>query len=427
MGKPKIDMKRYLASPFIKSVITIFTGGAIAQVIPFIVEPILTRIYSPEEFALFAQFVSFTTLFTIVATARYELAIMLPKTERKSINVFALSLIFSMVITIISFLTVLLFRFPIAHFLKNEKLSIFLWLTPIAVLFAGLYQALNYWSLRNKRFGLISISRIVQTTINSGGNILFGLLKWGSKGLIVAFIIGQFTSFFSFLGKFFRSDKRTVKLINKKEMKEMATHYSDFPKINSLHAFTDILQQSLVIFLLSYFFTSDDVGYYSRTFRLLIAPISLIGSSVGQVFFQRASSEYAQGKNIREFVVKNLKMMLWVAIPFLIIISIFAPHIFGWFLGKGWEQAGFYARYISLWLTMSIIISPISTIPLIVGKQKQAFLLSLLGNSLIILSVWTGGYFFKDIKISLMLISSSMFIYFSFVLYWFVKISERKQ
>lgn len=427
MGKPKINIKQYLASPFLKSVITIFTGGAIAQVIPFMVEPILTRIYTPEEFALFAQFISFTTLFTIIATARYELAIMLPNSERKSINILALSLIISILIAFISLIIVLLFRFPIAHFLNNEKLTFFLWLTPITVLFAGLYQTFNYWSLRNKRFGLISISRIIQTTTNSSGNIIFGLLKWGSKGLIISFLIGQFTSFLSFISKFIQSDKRTTQLINKKEIMELASSYSDFPKINSLHAFTDILQQSLVIFLLSYFFTSDDVGYYSRTYRLLIAPVSLIGTSVGQVFFQRASSEYAKGNNISQFVLKNLKMMLWVAVPFLIIISTMAPQIFGWFLGNGWEQAGFYAQYISLWLTMSILISPISTIPLIVGKQKQAFLLSLLGNSLIVLSVWIGGYFFKNIKISLLLISASMFIYFTFVLYWFIKISENHQ
>jgi len=427
MGKSKIDIKHYSDSPFIKSVLTIFTGGAIAQVIPFLIEPVLTRIYTPEEFALFAQFISFTTLFTIIATARYELAIMLPKTDRKSINVFALSLIISMIVTTVSFIIVLLFRFPIAQFLKNEKLSIFLWLTPIVVLFAGLYQSLNYWSLRNKRFGLISLSRIIQTTINSLGNILLGFIKWGSKGLIVDYMLGQFAAFFAFIGKFFITDKRTTKLINKKEIKEMASHYADFPKINSLHAFTDILQQSLVIFLLSYFFTSDDVGFYSRTFRLLIAPVSLIGSSVGQVFFQRASSEFAKGNNIRPFVIKNLKMMVWIAIPFFIVIFVFAPQVFGWFLGKGWEQAGYYARYISLWLTMSILISPISTIPLIVGKQKQAFLLSLLGNSLIILSVWIGGFFYSNIKISLVLISIAMFLYFSFVLYWFVKISGRQQ
>lgn len=426
MGKSTLNIRYHLNSPFLKSVVTIFTGGAVAQVIPFLIEPILTRIYTPEEFALFAQFLSFTTLFTIIATARYELAIMLPKTERNSINILALSLIISFIITIISFIIVLLFRFPIAHFLKNEELAFFLWLTPIAVIFTGLYQTFNYWSLRNERFGLISISRIVQTTINSGGSIFLGLLKWGSKGLIIAYIAGQFVSFFLFLVKFFHLDKRKTKLINNKEIREMATKFSDFPKINSLHAFTDILQQSIVIFLLSYFFTSDDVGYYSRTFRLLIAPISLIGSSVGQVFFQRASSEFAHGRNIREFVLKNIKMMLWVAIPFLIIISTLAPQIFGWFLGKGWEQAGYFARYISLWLTMSILISPISTIPLIVGKQKQAFLLSLVGNSLIIFSVWMGGYFYKDIKVSLLLISSTMFIYYIFLIFWLVSISEKK-
>lgn len=416
-------IKKY---PFLKSVLTIFTGGFIAQLIPFLIEPILTRIYTPEEFALFAQFVSITSLFSIIATARYELAIMLPETDRKSINVFALSLIISIVVTIVSFLIIMLFNSYIAHLLKNEKLIIYLWFTPLAVFLTGIYQSLNYWSLRNKRFTLISVSRILQTSVTSAGNIFFGIIKWGSKGLILSYILGQIVSLLSFLNRFLHKDLRKTKLINKNEIKELAYKYSDFPKINSLHAFTDILQQSLVIFLLSYFFTADDVGYYSRTYRLLIAPIALIGSSVGQVFFQRASSEYAQGKNIREFALKNIKMMLLVAVPFFITFSMFAPDIFGWFLGKGWEKAGFYAKYISLWLTMTIIVSPISTIPLIVGKQKQAFLLSVLGNSLIVFSVWLGGFFFQNINISLLCISFCMFFYFSFILYWYIKISERK-
>ncbi len=412
---------------FLKSIVTIFTGGAIAQLIPILVEPVLTRIYSPEEFALYAQFVSFTSLFIIVATARYELAIMLPKSDRKSVNIVGLSLIMSVAVALLSFLVVLLFRVPIAHLFNNEALSLFLWLTPVSVLFAGLYQILNYWSLRNQRFRLISLSRIVQTVTNSAGNVVFGFMKWGSKGLILSFLFGQLTSFLTFLGKFVTSDKRAIKLINKKEMIEMAHQYSDFPKINSLHAFTDILQQSLVIFLLSYFFTSDDVGYYSRTFRLLIAPIALIGSSVGQVFYQRASSDYANGINIRGFVLKNLRMMGLIALPFFVLVFIFAPPVFKWFLGNGWEQAGYFARYISLWLTMTFLVSPLSSIPLIVNKQKQAFLFSLLGNSLIIISVWAGGFFFSSIKISLLFVSFAMFFYFSTLIYWYVKISGHKK
>jgi len=411
-------------STFVRQVFTIFSGGVVAQIIPFLVEPLLTRIYTPEEFALFAQFISFTTLFTIVATARYELAIMLPNTLRLSVNILALSFIISFITSVVSVVIIAIFGKHIVKFLNNEPLLNYLWLSPFAILFAGMFQALNYWMLRNKRFGMISINRVFQTILNSFGNILLGFMKFKALGLILSFLFAQILSFLLYLFHFIRKDKRSISLINKVEIKEMAIQYSDFPKINSLHAFIDVFQQSIVIFLLSYFFLFDDVGYYSRTYRLLMAPVSLLGASIGQVFFQRASQYYSDGKSIHTIVVKTLRNLAIVAIPIFFVLALFAPMLFEWFLGEGWSRAGVMARFICPWVMFSFIISPVSTIPIILGQQRKSFVFSLIGNSLIVLSILIGAIFFHDIYISLLIVSITMSVYFIILLFWFLKISS---
>ncbi len=411
-------------SSFFRHFMTIFSGGVVAQLISFLVEPVLTRIYTPEEFALFAQFISITTIFSVIATARYELAIMLPSNHRGSINILALSVLISFFVGILVLLLLILFGDKLVFIYQTDKLLVYLWIAPFSVFIAGVTQALNYWMLRYEQFKTISFGRVVQSASNATGNVGLGILKWSTWGLIVSYLVGQLVSFFVFLRTFLKKDYKALKLVQKGEMKSMAKEYSDFPKINTWHAFTDIFQQSLVIMLLSYFFTAEDVGYYSRTYRLLIAPLTLIGSSMGQVFFHRASKYVHEHQNLRSFVVKNLLFISALAIPLFLLIIFFAPYLFEWFLGKGWDKAGVMAQYMAPWLMFTMIVSPMSTLPLVLHRQKTAFLFSLIGNSLIILSIFVGGNIGHGIYLSLGIVSISMSLYFIILLGWYLKISS---
>ena len=82
----RLTLKNIRASEFVKNVFTIFTGNVVAQAIPFLMEPVLARIYSPDDFAVVSVYLAVANLFSIVATGRYELAIMLPKEDKKSIK-----------------------------------------------------------------------------------------------------------------------------------------------------------------------------------------------------------------------------------------------------------------------------------------------------------------------------------------------------
>jgi len=73
--------KIHVTNNFNKNVLVLFTGTTLAQAIPIAVSPILTRLYTPEDFGGFAIFFSITNLLGVVATWRYELSIVLPSEE----------------------------------------------------------------------------------------------------------------------------------------------------------------------------------------------------------------------------------------------------------------------------------------------------------------------------------------------------------
>jgi len=421
----KNKIKGYLQSEFLVNVFAIFSGSAIAQLVPLAIEPFLTRLYTPEEFGVLALYVSFSSLFTIIATGRYELAVILPKTDRKSINVVALSIGIAICVGILSGLVVLIFNNQIATLFNNEKIRIYLYIVPISVWVIGFTQTFNYWAIRKKRFKIVSFSRITQTISNSGLNLGVGFFKFGAWGLILSFVFGQILGFIPLLKTFKNKDFKLRKLISKKEIKIVSKEYSDFPKINSLHAFSDILQQSLLIFLISYFFSESILGYYSRTFRILAAPVSLIGASIGQVFMQKASSMYANGESIRPLVIKVIKNLGILSIAGFSIIFFFGEDIFAYVFSEKYREAGIYAQYIAPWMMMIFVVSPISSIPLVLGKQKQVFLISIIGNSIILLSIIYAGTVAHDIKKGLMLISIFEVIYYLFFIVWILKISKK--
>jgi len=94
-------------SDFTKNVLTLLTGTTIAQAIPIAISPILTRIYTPIDFGIVALFMAIVATFGSIANGRYELAIMLPKSEEDAINLFALTLIITTTISLILLVAIL--------------------------------------------------------------------------------------------------------------------------------------------------------------------------------------------------------------------------------------------------------------------------------------------------------------------------------
>ncbi|WP_339060568.1 oligosaccharide flippase family protein [Tepidibacillus marianensis] len=171
-------------SGFARNVFTLMTGTTIAQAVPILISPILTRLYSPEDFGVLAVFLSVTAMIAVISTGRYELAIMLPNEDKDGANLVVLSLFIDIAISLVSFLILWVFNAPITRMLGTPQISIWLFLVPISVFLTGLYQSLNYWSNRRKQYKRLARSRVSKSVGTGAFNIGSGFFRTGSFGLI---------------------------------------------------------------------------------------------------------------------------------------------------------------------------------------------------------------------------------------------------
>ena len=122
---------------FYKNVFTLLKGNSIAQAIPLLISPILARIYSPESFAYFGVYMSILAILTVFVTGKYELAIMLPKKDRDALNVFALSVMITIIISMVTLLIVINPFFNLVDFLSLNIEKYLIFYFPISILLIG--------------------------------------------------------------------------------------------------------------------------------------------------------------------------------------------------------------------------------------------------------------------------------------------------
>lgn len=412
-------------SDFYKSVLTILSGSTLAQLIPLFTEPILVRLFTPLEFGILALFLAVATIFSSIATARYEMAIVLPNSSKSAINILFLSLFVAVFVSFLSGLTVILFGKEISLLVDAPELNEFLIWVPLFVLAAGILQSFNMWATRKKYFKNMAVSKLSQSGSNAAIAVGSGWAGANALGLISGQIVGWFAGGIALFYRFWRKDRGLISEIKKERIKKEAKKYSDFPKINSLHVLSDIGQQSLFNFMVSGFFGGIVLGFYSRMIRIVRVPAGFIGSAVGQVFYQKASDQWQETQNIRPLFISQLKLMLLLGLPIFGVLVFWGPEIFGFVLTEEWAVAGEYARILSPWLLLNFAISPFSNIPLITGKQKTSFLLSFTMNISVLIALITGYYWKGNIETALYMVCAIQVVFHLILMIWFYKISKK--
>jgi len=414
-------------SGFARNVLTLFTGSTIAQAIPVIISPLLTRIFPVTDFATLTVVTTLISLLGVIVCGRYEIAIGLPADEKEAKQLVYLSISVAFIVSSVAMVLVLFFNEPLAHLLNNDEAAPYILLVPFTSLLYGLNQALTYWNIRKRNYALMSTSRVGQSITNSSVSLSLGYSFLKANGLVIGHITGHIAAL---IYTFFRTNSKaeitfSKSDFNKEELKALAKKYSDLPKVNGVHALTDMLQVTGVVFVISAVFGSVTTGLYGLTMRILQAPLTMIGSSFSIVFYKEASEKVATNQKITKLLRTTIMTLAAISFPVFLTIMIFGPDLFSFVFGESWRDAGVYARILSPYLFMNFISSPVSHLPVILNKQRQFFLLSLIGNILILSSILVGAFVFDDFKTGLLLITITQVIFTSFILIYFYTISKR--
>ncbi|MBU8880791.1 oligosaccharide flippase family protein [Bacillus sp. FJAT-29790] len=420
-------MNMFSVGEFSRNIFVLLTGSILSQAIPIAVSPIITRLYSPKEFGVFALYVSIFSIISVVATARYELAIMLPDNEEDAVNLFGLSIVIASIISLISLVIVMLFHSKIVGLLNEPDISSLLYFIPLSILCTGVYQALTYWANRRKQYKRMTASKINQSGLTALCNLLFGSTGVKFSGLIGSLIIGQLLATGIFARQLWKEDHPYKNLLNKEQMIKNAKKYKDFPKINSFHAFLDMIKENGVVFIIASIFGSTILGYYSFTMRMLKLPAGLISSSVSQVIYQKSTEIYNSNGDLQIFIRKTMILLALFGTPVFLIIILFAPMLFEWTFGESWREAGVYAQLISPWMLANFVVSPTSHIPIILNRQKTAFYLSVTFNLFVLVIFFIISKVVQHIYIGLAIMGGMGFLYTLVYGFWIVNLAKNKK
>jgi len=397
--------------PFARSVVVLMGGTAGSQIILVLAAPILTRVYSPEDFGLLAVYMGLLALVAVISSLRYELAIPLPVDDDEAANVAMLCLLLVVTITMLTALLVGLMGSALAAALGVPTLARYLWLLPLGVLLTGAYSVFNYWAVRTKRFSSIAGTKLRQALITIA--IQLASFKLGGIGLLLGQVAGQGVGT-TRLGRSALASAgfRHVSLGG---VAKAAKRYRHFPIFSTWEGLFNTAGLQLPPLMFAALFSAGAAGLYALAHRVLTLPMSLIGGAVGQVFFANAADAHRAGK-LGPLVAQLHAKLAHIGMPPALILFLLGPDLFALVFGEDWRTAGEFARWMSPWVYLVFVYSPLSTILSVTDNLKQAltFQIVLLVARVFAISL---GYWVGDLMITIMLFSgASAMCYLGFLL-----------
>ena len=361
-------------STFINHVLTLVTGTAISQAIAVGLSIPLARLYTPDDFGHFAIFASITAFASAIASLRYDLAIVLPKSDEVAKQVRRLARRCILVTSVLTSLLCIAGAGWIGKTYDSRPLMICLFFAGISVYETAELANVQYWLTRKTDYKLIAKNRIIQTTGVAGLQLIFFFIFPSVVGLFLGTVTGQAMALI-FLLWHTRKDLRVDPSEDVPTLKEIAIRYRKMPLLNGPNVMVDALRNNgmnLIVGLSG----AGILGQFSKAQGILQVPMGFITASVTQVFYQRMA--VVKRGEMFPLVVNVTKKLALFAVPIFAAVFVLAPWLFIFLFGPQWDEAGYYARALTPWILTTVLTSPISNIFIVTETQGRLLIFAIL-------------------------------------------------
>jgi O-antigen/teichoic acid export membrane protein len=386
-------------SRFVRDVVMVASGTAVAQAVTVIFTPFITRMYGPEAFGVLGLFIAAVTVFNPVATLAYPIAIILPRDDVEALGLVRLSVIISFGTALLTTVMLLWGGAGLAGVLGIETINAYLYLIPVIMLFNAWAQIASQWLIRKKEFAVISSLAILHSLASNsmkGGvgwfypttTVLIGLAIIGS-GLQAALL---------FVGTIRANQKAAMgpTFIANSSLVKLAKRHSAFPLYHMPQMVINAASRSLPVIMLAAFFGPAAAGFYTLAQMVLGLPANLIGKAVSDVIYPRFAKAAADGRNISRQIMQATGILLVTGSLLFGLIALWGPWLFSFVFGQEWALAGEYARWLSLFFLFNFINKPcVAAVP-VIGVQRGLLVYEFFSTGVKVFGLAIGCYWFDS-------------------------------
>ncbi|KPV96738.1 hypothetical protein AN214_01198 [Pseudoalteromonas sp. P1-9] len=342
-------------SYFLKSIITLVSGTAAAHLITLAALPIISRLYTKEQFGELAVLMSSSGILAIIMTLKLEVALFnrSKRVEREAIvyTAIVLSLCFLLTLTVTAFV----FESRFLDFYKNKLSAFTLFFIPLAAFMIALFNVITNFVIVDKQFKHVAKVKVQRSLAQALLQFCFSIM---SIGLVVAETLSRAVGIFSLFRRGLA--EKELKTYKVETFIETIKLNKRFLKFTSLAAFFNVASLQIPTLFIAANFSFSGAGIYLMTNRLVALPVNLIGQSMAQVY----SSEFGIKKHEYNALIELFKRVVFKSFIFSSVIFILGALLSEWLiviiLGEQWVQVSEFIIILTPMLIFQFSVTPIS-------------------------------------------------------------------
>jgi len=387
-------------------------GGVGAQAVNLLALPVISRLYGPEEYAVWALVLAAAGIFGGIACFRYELAIVIPPEDEEASALFWWCVVSSFCMGLFVALGAFVLFSPGISLLVDAKNSIFYTLyAPLLIIAMGVTLSLQYWTIRQQSFAINSISQLGMAGVTLAVQVGYAVLYDGQAGgLLAGSLVGQLVAVLVLcLGNVYTETLPGISRHIFAKIPQVLKQHAKFLKYSTPYSLFGTLRARASIYVLALFLSPRDVGLYAFAYRILNFPVSLISSALRPVIFQEAA---AKGSAALEHKINHI--LRWLAVlvtPFVVIYFFYAEELFSLFFGEKWVDAEYYGKFFILPVFTLLFCNWMDRIMDVIGQQRLTMIMEIAFSVLSIVGLWSGFFFGLGLFGALMIQSIVLIVY----------------
>jgi teichuronic acid exporter len=350
---------------------------------------VLARLLSPEEFGIVALVTVFVTFFNLLSNFGIVQAVIQNQllTEEDIQSIFSFSILLAILLAGLFFIAA---PFISKFYNEPELINISKWLA-LSVLFNSLQiipKGIFQKALKFKQIGIVTI--IVQVICGIIA-IILAYRGFSYYALVVQSILNGLFS----LIVFYYLAPIKISLRIKKESINKIIRFSSF---NFLFNFINYFSRNGDNLLIGKFFGSAQLGFYDKSYRLMLLPIQNLTSVVTSVLMPVLSKYQDDKEIVYNTYLKVVKIMATIGFPLSIFLFFSSSEIINIVYGPQWGQSIPVFKIIALSVGIQIIYSSAGSIFQVVNRTDLLFYYGLIGATVLLSGISIGVFWGKTIE-----------------------------
>ncbi|RBA61201.1 hypothetical protein DQ403_05305 [Stutzerimonas zhaodongensis] len=375
-----------------KGMATLAVGNGLARIVGLASIPLLTRIYSPEHFAVLSVFTALLLILAPMMTLRYELAVPLPSRDGTAMTLMVLSAIFVTVATVTVSVLLWLAGPALLTLVSMEALMPYRWMLGVALTSAGIYEVLLIWAVRRRAYPAIARTQLQQSVVGSIAKVALGLLGLKPVGLLAGQVLGAGAGTIRLMRLFDADVKRYWRHVTLLRAWRLMRHYRSFPIYRLPSQLLQIFSSQAPLLLTAALYDPRTTGQLGLAMMTLALPMNLLGHSTSKAYYAEiATIGRKRPTEIRTLTYSVIKRLLALALAPTLLLLLFGERIFALAFGTEWTMAGEMASLLAIYLLFQFMHAPASH--LLSVFQGQRLLLALnIQRAVLTLACFASGY-----------------------------------